>query len=140
MRAEIVLGEGLPATGPVLRLDEPLSFWGGVDPATGCLSDPRSPLHGHALRGTILMVAELRGSSSSSAVVLELLHRGIAPAALVLGAVDAIVGLGILVAAEMGLDVCPLLTLAAAEQRAWPQGRLLTIGYDGRLDRVCRSD
>ena len=135
LRAEIVLGGSLPATGPVLRLDEPLSFWGGVDPATGCLTDPRSPLHGHSVRGTVLMVAETRGSSSSSAVVLELLHRGIAPAALVLGSVDAIIGLGILVAAEMGLELCPLLHLAAEEQRSWPQGSIVTIGQDGRLDR-----
>ncbi len=136
MRAEIVLGGSLPATGPVLRLDEPLSFWGGVDPATGCLSDPRSPLYGHSLRGTVLMVAEPRGSSSSSAVVLELLYRGIAPAAVILGTVDAIIGLGILVAAEMGLGLCPLLHLAAEEQRSWPQGAVVTIGHDGRLDRV----
>ena len=136
MRAEIILGGSLPVTGPVLRLDEPLSFWGGVDPATAYLSDPRSPLYGRPIRGTILMVAEPRGSSSSSAVVLELLHRGIAPAAMILGTVDAIVGLGILVAAEMGLPVCPLLYLAAKEQRAWSQGLVVTIGHDGRLDRV----
>ena len=136
MRAEIILGGSLPVTGPVLRLDEPLSFWGGVDPATACLSDPRSPLYGRPIRGTILMVAEPRGSSSSSAVVLELIHREIAPAAMILGTVDAIVGLGILVAAEMGLSVCPLLYLAAQEQRAWPQGLVVTIGHDGRLDRV----
>ena len=126
----------MPATGPVLRLDEPLSFWGGVDPATGCLSDPRSPLYGRSLRGTILMVAEPRGSSSSSAVVLELLYRRIAPAALILGTVDAIVGLGILVAAEMGFEPCPLLHLAAEEQRSWPQDSIVTIGQNGRLDRV----
>ena len=139
MHAEIVLGGRLPVTGPVLRLDEPLSFWGGVDPATGHLSDPRSPYHARPITGTVLMVAELRGSSSSSAVVLELLYRGIAPAALILGAVDAIVGLGILVAAEMGLRVCPLLSLPPAAQRSWPQRSIVTIDQDGRLD-LARSN
>ncbi len=134
MHAEIVLGGSLPVTGPVLRLDEPLSFWGGVDPATGRLSDPRSVFYGQPISGTILMVAEPRGSSSSSAVLLELFHRGIAPAALILGAVDAIMGLGILVAAEMGLKTCPLLCLPAAAQRASPQGGFVTIEPDGRLD------
>ena len=136
MRAEIILGGGLPASGPVLRLDEPLSFWGGVDPATGCLSDPRSAFHGQAIGGTVLIVAEPRGSSSSSAVILELLHRKIAPAALILGAVDAIIGLGFLVAAEMGLPACPLLVLPVADQASWPQGSIVTIGQDGRLDPV----
>ena len=136
LRADIVIGGVLPTVGPVLRLDGSLSFWGGVDPATGCLSDPRSDLHGRAIGGTILMVAEPAGSSSSSAVILELFYRGIAPAALILGAVDAIVGLGILVAAEMGLPVCPLLYLPAAEQRCWPQGSMITIGNDGQLNLV----
>ncbi len=86
------------------------------------------------------MVAEPRGSSSSSAVVLELLYRGIAPAALILGTVDAIVGLGILAAAEMGLRVCPLLTLPAVAQKAWPQGSVVTIGQDGRLDLASSID
>ena len=82
------------------------------------------------------MVAEPRGSSSSSAVILELLHRKIAPAALILGAVDAIIGLGFLVAAEMGLRACPLLVLPVAHQASWPQGSMVTIGQDGRLDPV----
>ena len=133
LQADLVISGVLPTTGPVLRLDGSLSFWGGVDPATGGLSDPRSAFHGRLIGGTVLMVAEPAGSSSSSAVVLELLYRGIAPAALILGAVDAILGLGILVAAEMGLPVCPLLYLPAAKQRSWPQGCMVTIGVDGRL-------
>ena len=138
LRADIVIGGVLPITGPVLRLEGSLSFWGGVDPATGCLSDPRSAFHGRPIGGTILMVAEPAGSSSSSAVILELLYRKIAPAALILGAVDAIIGLGILVAGEMGLPVIPLLYLPAAEQQSWPQGSMVTIGTDGRLDLASR--
>ena len=133
MQAEILIGATLPVSGPVLRLDEPLSFWGGVDPATGLLTDPRSTAHGCSIAGTVLMVPEPRGSSSSSAVILELLHRGLAPAALVLGAADAILGLGILVAVEMGWPPCPLLFLDAAEQRTFRQGGRVTIDPDGRV-------
>jgi len=142
LRAEIVLGGTWPVCGPVLRLDEPLSFWGGVGPATGRLSDPRSPQHGALIAGTIMMVPELRGSSSSSAVVLELLYRGLAPAALILGGVDAIIGLGILVGIEMGLAPFPLLTLPAPAQASLRQGAMVTIDADGNLispmDRLVR--
>ena len=133
MRAEILLDGAWPVRGPLLRLEEPLSFWGGVDPATGRLSDPRSPQHGAGVAGTVLMVPEPRGSSSSSAVVLELLHRGLAPAAIVLGTVDAIIGLGILVGVEMGLAPRPLLSLPAAAMATFRQGALVTIDADGRV-------
>ena len=133
MQAEILIGATLPVSGPVLRLDEPLSFWGGVDPATGRLTDPRSSAHGRSIAGTVLMVPEPRGSSSSSAVILELLHRRLGPAALILGATDAIIGLGILVAVEMGWPACPLLFLDAAEHRMVRQGGRVTIDEAGRL-------
>ncbi len=124
MKAEPILPGH--AAGPVLRLDGPLSFWGGVDPATGLLI-----AEGRSLAGTVLMVPETRGSSSSSAVLLELLRNGKAPAALVLGAIDAILGLGILVAAEMGWPTIPLLRLSAAEQKGFVSGMPVTIDKAG---------
>jgi hypothetical protein len=45
----------LPLRGPVLRLDRPLSFWGGVDPATG-----RLLASGLSIAGTVLMLPEAR--------------------------------------------------------------------------------
>ncbi len=121
------------ARGPALRLAAPLSFWGGVDPRTGRITDPACPALGRAVGGTVLMLPATRGSSSSSAVLLELIHAGLAPAAIVLGAIDAIVGLGILVAQELGLPTIPLLLLAPAEQARVPDGTLVGVAPDGRL-------
>jgi predicted aconitase with swiveling domain len=117
------------AQGPVLRLDLPLSFWGGVDPAAGKLLAP--PLE--SIAGTVLMLPETIGSSSSSAVLLELLRNGRAPAALLLGRPDAILGLGILVAAEMGWPTIPLLLLPAAAQRHFANGERIRIAADGTI-------
>jgi uncharacterized protein len=110
--------------GPLLRLVEPISFWGGVDPATARLTDPRHPQHGISIAGTVLALAATRGSSSSSAIMLELLARGIAPAALLLGEPDAILALGVLVGREMGYKAIPVLAVPAAAQAALPQGVL----------------
>lgn len=96
-----------------MRLRAPISFWGGVDPASGRICDPRHPDHGAAVAGTVLAVPATIGSSSSSAVMLELLHGGKAPAALLLGEVDAILTLGVIVAREMGYPVIPVLHLEA---------------------------
>ena len=55
------------------------------------------------------MLPGMVGSSSSSAIILELLHNDVAPAALVVAEVDAILGLGVVAAEEIGLDGIPVL-------------------------------
>jgi predicted aconitase with swiveling domain len=59
--------------------------------------------------GRILVVPEPVGSSSSSAVLLELIRAGRAPAAIVLGRPDAILVVACLVAREMGWPAPPVL-------------------------------
>ena len=50
--------------GPALVLDEPLSLWGGMDPATGELIDARHPQRGARLTGRVVVMPSARGSSS----------------------------------------------------------------------------
>jgi len=125
----LVAGSG---EGPLLRLTAPLSFWGGVDPKTGRISDPRHPQHGASVAGTVLAVPVPRGSSSSSAIMLELIARGIAPAALLLGEADAILALGIVVAGEMGHRTLPALQVDPEALARLPQARL-TVAADGTI-------
>ena len=103
---------GPAATGPVLALTAPISFWGGVDPKTSVIADVRHPQRGTPISGTILYLPGTIGSSSASAVLLELIHRGIAPAAIILKEPDAILLLGVLVAREMGWATPPAYKLA----------------------------
>lgn len=114
------------AEAPVLKLPT-LSLWGGVDPSTGALSDPALPHCGVSVKDKVLMIAEPVGSSSSSAVLLELLHAGNAPAAIVLGRADAIVALGILVAREMGWATIPLALMAPNEQARIADGAIVKV-------------
>ncbi|MGL4488665.1 MAG: aconitase X swivel domain-containing protein, partial [Rhizobiaceae bacterium] len=72
------------------------------DPKTSVIADVRHPQHGTPIAGTILMLPGTIGSSSASAVLLELIHRKIAPAAIIMREPDAILLLGALVAREMG--------------------------------------
>lgn len=119
----------LPGTGEgrVLKLPY-LSMWGGIDPFTGTLTDPALPHCGESVKDRVLMIAEPVGSSSSSAVLLELLHGGHAPAAIVLGRMDAIVSLGILVAREMGWGTIPLAVMAPSDQEKIADGEKLRVG------------
>ena len=122
------------AEGAVLKLDRPISFWGGVDPETGRISDPRHPQHDHAVGGRILVIPETIGSSSGSAVMLELIARGLAPAAVILGKPDAILILGVVVAREMGYrNPPPVLLLPLEEQAALSNGMVCRIGPEGSI-------
>jgi len=99
------------AEGPVLVLDEPLSFWGGVDPATGDVIDVRHPQRGANVAGRILVMPSGRGSSSSSSVLAEAIRAGTAPAAIVLGEADPILALGAIVAHELYGTTIPVVVV-----------------------------
>lgn len=121
------------AVGPVMKLDQPISFWGGIDPASGCITDPRQARNGDCIAGQVLLLPATIGSSSSSAVMLELIANGKAPAALVLGEADAILAIGIVVAREMGYGAIPVLLLPAEQQPAIAEGAQARITEDGTI-------
>ena len=99
------------ARGPALVLSEPLSFWGGLDPATGAIIDAHHPQLGAVVTGTVLVMPGGRGSSSSSSVLAEAIRAGTAPAAIVLAEPDAIIALGALVARELYGASIPIIEL-----------------------------
>jgi hypothetical protein len=102
-------------SGPVLALGEPLSLWGGVDPATGRIVEPRHPDVGRSVAGRILAMPAVRGSSSSSSVLAELLRGGVGPLAIVLGEPDEILVVGAVVAGELYGVVCPVVLVSPGD-------------------------
>jgi len=89
-----------------LVLDEPLSLWGGVDPATGKIVDVHHPQRGTSIAGRVVVMPVGRGSSSSASVLAEMARLGTAPAGFVLGEPDLILAIGAEVARELyGVDV-----------------------------------
>ena len=120
-----ILIPGEAASGECLALSAPISFWGGIDPRSGTIIDARHPQRGASIAGTVLALPGTIGSSSASAVLLELVHAGKAPAAILMDAPDAILLLGLIVAREMGWAVPPALRVPAARQAALAGRRLL---------------
>jgi predicted aconitase with swiveling domain len=104
------------ASGSILKLDEPLSFWGGLDSATGMIIDRRHPQWGVRVAGRVLMMPGGRGSSSGSATLAEALRLGNGPAAILMLERDAIIVVGAMVAAELYGLACPV---ALADGRDW---------------------
>jgi uncharacterized protein len=105
------------AAGAPLLLDEPLSFWGGLDPVLGAIIDRRHPQRGLNVGGRVLMMPAGRGSSGGSAILAEALRLGKGPAGILMLERDAIVVVGAMVAAELYGRACPV---ALASERDWP--------------------
>jgi predicted aconitase with swiveling domain len=86
------------AAGLAVVLARPLSFWGGIDVATGRIIDATHPNRGETVTGRILVMPGGRGSSSSSSVLAEAIRRKTAPAGIILARPDAILAVGAIVA------------------------------------------
>lgn len=121
----------MAVTGRALHLLEPISFWGGVSSTDGALTDPRCTHYGESVAGRVLLIRELRGSSSGSSVLLELAYRGKAPSAIILSEADAILALGALVAHEMTWPAPGLFRLPVEQQLLIPAGVELSVSPDG---------
>lgn len=130
LKAEAIFaGEG---TGDLLRLRAPLSFWGGIDQETGRISNVTHPDHNACIAGKVLAIPRMIGSSSSSSIMLELIRNGCAPAAIVVGEVDAILVVGCLVARELGMVAPPVLRMDVEAIARLPDGMLRAVaGTDG---------
>lgn len=103
------------AEGDVILSDPGLSFWGGVDAATGVVIDAHHPLCGQSLAGKVVLMPTSRGSCTGSGVLLELVLNGHAPAALVFREAEDVLTLGALIAGRLFDKPLPVLRLGAAD-------------------------
>lgn len=125
-----VLFEG-DAGGEVLVLDEPLSFWGGVDRESGVIIDVHHPQRGQLVTGKVVVMAVGRGSSSSSSVFAELIRLSIAPAAVVLTEFDPILVLGAIVGDLLYARRCPFVRIDPADVHRMATGQFARIDAAG---------
>jgi predicted aconitase with swiveling domain len=131
INAEVLL-PGPATIAPALALTAPISFWGGVDPKTGVIADARHPQFGQSIAGRVLLVPATVGSSSAAAILLELVHARLSPAALILHEPDAILLLGLIVAKEMGWQT-PIALRLDRDQFGALQGGELSISESGTI-------
>lgn len=127
------------AAGTAQVLSEPLSFWGGFDPASGRVIDRRHPQMGVELAGRILVLPESRGSAGTPAGVAEAIRRGTAPRAIVLGKADANLAAGALVAAELYGRELPVVALAPEDFRCLRTRDRLSVARNGCVT-IARTD
>jgi predicted aconitase with swiveling domain len=101
--------------GAALVSHEPLSFWGGYDWKSGEIIDRRHDLSGQIARGKILALPFTRGSSTTTAVLLEAIRNGTAPLAILTTGADFFFALASIVADEMYASPLPLVALSETD-------------------------
>ena len=121
--------------GEVLATRDALSFWGGYDFRTGEIIDRHHPLAGVRAAGRILAVPFSKGSSTTTAVLLEAVRAGTAPAAILTTGPDAFFALASIVADIMYGKPFPVISLETAEFALLRTGERLTIDLSGIISR-----
>jgi predicted aconitase with swiveling domain len=121
------------AEGDALVTHEPLSFWGGYDFKTGTIIDKHHPLAGVRAAGRVLVVPFSKGSSTTTAVLLEAVRAGTAPAALVTTGTDSFFALASIVAGVMYGQSFPVIALEAADFDSLESGQRVVIEPSGRM-------
>jgi len=126
------------AEGEALVSKEPLSFWGGYDHQTGEIIDRRHPLSGSIAAKRVLALPSSRGSSTTTAVLLEAVRVRTAPSALLTMGVDSFFALASVVADELYGRPIPLISLTPDDFAKIKTGDWIVIDEDGSV--TCRND
>ncbi|OLC83794.1 MAG: hypothetical protein AUH72_03485 [Acidobacteria bacterium 13_1_40CM_4_65_8] len=126
----VVEGE---AEGEALVTHEALSFWGGYDFQTGEIIDKHHPLVGVRAAGRILAVPFSKGSSTTTAVLLEAVRAGTAPAAILTTGADSFFALASIVADVMYGKSFPVIALEPDAFASLQSGRRLIVERSGLI-------
>ncbi len=124
---------GGAAEGPVLILDEPLSFWGAFEPRTGVIIDIHHPQRGHCLGGTILLMRESKGSGSAPGGIAEAIRLATGPAAIILVVPDINLAIGAAVAETLYGKPCPVLQVTDSDFATLGKAARLRISASGAI-------
>lgn len=85
------------ARGKALVSTDGISFYGGVDPATGKVVEKGHPLEGQCVTGKVLVFPTGKGSTVGSYVLYDMKKRGTAPAAIVNKEIETIIAVGAII-------------------------------------------
>ena len=138
MADDVITGRAIvpgDAQGESLVTHDALSFWGGYDFHTGEIIDKHHPLRGVRAAGRILAVPFSKGSSTTTAVLLEAVRAGTAPAAVLTTGADAFFALASIVADVMYGKSFPVVALTPEEFASLRSGEPLIVERGGRIRR-----
>jgi uncharacterized protein len=85
------------ASGDALVSRMGISFYGGVDPETGLVTEAGHDLEGQSLAGKVLVFPSGKGSTVGSYILYRLKHNGHAPAVIINADCETITAVGCII-------------------------------------------
>ena len=120
--------------GEALVGHDPLSFWGGYDQDTGEIIDRRHSLSGKIATNRILVIPHTIGSSTGTAVLLEAVRQGKAPAGVITTGLASFVALSSIVADELYGRNFPVVMVSEEDFATLESGQWVEIKRDGIIE------
>lgn len=96
------------ASGEALVTSLGISFYGGVDPQTGCIVEKGHELEGRSIAGKVLVFPSGKGSTVGSYTLYRLKKAGLAPAAIINAEAETIIAVGCIIADIPCVDHIPI--------------------------------
>jgi hypothetical protein len=85
------------AEGEALVTSQPISFYGGVDPATGIVIEKGHELQGQSVKGKILVFPTGKGSTVGSYTLYRMKKNGTAPVGMINSECETVVAVGVII-------------------------------------------
>jgi uncharacterized protein len=85
------------AEGEALTTTQPISFYGGVDPNTGVVTEKGHELQGQSVKSKILVFPQGKGSTVGSYTLYRLKKNGAAPAGMINRECETIIAVGAII-------------------------------------------
>jgi predicted aconitase with swiveling domain len=85
------------AEGEALVTHQPMSFFGGVDPDSGLVTERGHELFGVKISDKVLVMPPLKGSTAGTWILARLSENGLAPSAIVITKADIILIAGAII-------------------------------------------
>jgi predicted aconitase with swiveling domain len=141
---EVMIFKGTPVIsggtcGSAIVSQQPISFWGGVNPRTGEIIDRRHDCSGLNIAGKVFVFPQGKGSSTGSAVLLECIRAGVAPAGIVNLKLEPILALGAILAQELYQKTLPIVILDEEAFNQINDGDEVAIEPDGKVSVTHQS-
>ena len=123
---------GGTAEGEALVCRDSVSFYGGVDPDTGIITEPGHACYGKSITGKVFVFPAGKGSTVGSYVIYRMKKQGTAPAAIVNVETEAILATGCVMSGIPLIDKLDGDPLTALETGM----RLRVVGEEGLVESI----
>ena len=110
--------------GEALVTNQPISFYGGVDPETGKIVEKGHELEGRLIAEKILVFPHGKGSTVGSYILLRLKRRGLAPRAIINRRCEPIIAVGAIIAEIPCVDQVDISKISTGDQVIVDENRI----------------